>query len=319
MSAARAAALAAAGRGTEAARVVLAGAAAGEADALVLAAQWRLLGAFADVLGPRDPAAAKALLARAADGGDVSARVLLGYWTANPACGAPDFGTARAHLAAVAAAAPQLAAQLAVFDGLAARPLPPPEPLARDPDVTRFPALFAPGECAWLIAAARERLAPSLIVDAVTGAARADPVRRAQAMSFGPFDEDLVVAAVGDRIARASGTRRAAAEPLAVLAYPPGGEYRPHLDTVPGLVNQRAVTVLVYLNDDFAGGTTDFPDAGLSVTPRTGDAIVFRVADGTGRPLAASRHAGAPVTRGVKYLASRWIRAADHDIWAQPI
>jgi predicted 2-oxoglutarate/Fe(II)-dependent dioxygenase YbiX len=31
-----------------------------------------------------------------------------------------------------------------------------------------------------------------------------------------------------------------------------------------------------------------------------------------------SRHAGAPVTRGTKYLCSRWIRSAAHDIWAQP-
>ncbi len=315
MSAAgRAEALAAAGRGDEAARAVLAGVAAGETDALVLAAQWRLFGAFPDVLGPRDAAAAKGLLARAADAGDLSARVLLAYWLANPACGAPDPSAARGHLAA-AAAVPVIAAQLALVDALAARPLPAPEPLRDAPAVVRFPGLLTAAECRHLIAAAHGRLAPSLVVDPATRTARPDPVRRAQAMSFGPLDQDLVVSAVGERIAAASGTRVAAAEPLAVLAYPPGGEYRPHLDTVPGLANQRAVTVLVYLNDDFAGGATDFPDADLSVVPRTGDAIVFRVADAEGRPLAGSRHAGAPVTRGVKYLASRWIRAADHDIW----
>lgn len=291
-AAARAEALAAAGRIADAAATLVAGVAAGEPDALVLAAQWRLFGLAADVFGPRDPAAAKALLARAADTGDVSARVLLAYLTANPACGSPDLASARDHLARAAAVEPRLAEQLAVADALIERPIPAPDRLSDSPDVVRFPGLLAPAGCAGLIAAARATLAPSLIVDPATGAARADPVRRAHAMSFGPFDIDLVVAAVGERIARASGTALAAAEPLAVLAYAPGDEYRPHLDTVPGLANQRAVTVLIYLNDDFAGGATDFPEAGLSVRPRTGDAIVFRVADAAGRPLLEARHAG---------------------------
>lgn len=316
MSAARAADFAAAGREADAVAAIRAGIAANDPDALVLAAQWRLFGMFAATLGPRDPAAATALLARAADAGDVSARVLLAYLTANPACGEPDAAAARGHLARAAPAAPQLAAQLALYDALVARPLPPPDRLSDRPDVVRFAGLLTPAECTWLIAAARPQFAPSMIVDPATGMARADPIRRAHAMSFGPFDEDLVVSAVADRIAAASGTDRAAAEPLAVLAYAPGDEYRPHLDTIPGLANQRAVTVLTYLNDDFAGGATDFPDSGLSVTPRTGDAIVFRVADAAGRPLAHARHAGAPVTRGVKYLCSRWIRLAAHDIWA---
>ncbi len=317
MSAAeRAASLAAAGRDADATAAILSGVAANEPDALVLAAQWRLLGLFAAELGPRDAGAAKALLARAADAGDVSARVLLAYLTANPACGPADPAAARAHLAAVAPGVPQLEAQLATLDALTARPLPAPEPLAEAIGLVRLPGLLDKATCAWLVAAAQPALAPSLVVDPRTGAERPDPVRRAHAMSFGPFDEDLVVSAVADRIAAASGTARAASEPLAVLAYPPGGEYRPHLDTLPGERNQRAVTVLTYLNDDFAGGATDFPDVGVSVAPRTGDAIVFHVADAAGRPLAAARHAGAPVTRGVKYLCSRWIRSAAHDIWA---
>jgi prolyl 4-hydroxylase len=315
VTAARAAALAGVGREAEAVAAIQAGIAANEPDALVLAAQWRLFGAFAASLGPRDPAAAKALLARAADAGDLSARVLLAYLTANPACGEPDPVAARGHLALAAPALRQLGDQLALYDGLVGRPLPPPERLSDRPDLVRWPGLLTAAECAWLIAAAQARLAPSLVVDPVTGVARADPVRRARAMSFGPLDEDLAVGAIADRIAAASGTDRAAAEPLAVLAYGARDEYRPHLDTVPGLANQRAVTVLTYLNDDFAGGETVFDD-GPTVAPRTGDAIVFRVADASGQPLPEARHAGAPVTRGVKYLCSRWIRLAAHDIWA---
>jgi prolyl 4-hydroxylase len=40
-----------------------------------------------------------------------------------------------------------------------------------------------------------------------------------------------------------------------------------------------------------------------------GDALLFRNADADGRPDPLALHSGLPVTRGVKYLASRWIRA----------
>jgi prolyl 4-hydroxylase len=51
---------------------------------------------------------------------------------------------------------------------------------------------------------------------------------------------------------------------------------------------------------------------GLTVKGRQGDVLVFRNIgpDGGFDPL--SEHAGLPVTGGIKYLASRWIREARH-------
>jgi len=40
----------------------------------------------------------------------------------------------------------------------------------------------------------------------------------------------------------------------------------------------------------------------------TGDALIFRNVDASGRPDPAARHAGLPVIRGEKLIASRWIR-----------
>ena len=39
---------------------------------------------------------------------------------------------------------------------------------------------------------------------------------------------------------------------------PPGQEYRPHFDAIGNADNQRVLTFLVYLNDDYEGGETDF-------------------------------------------------------------
>ena len=66
--------------------------------------------------------------------------------------------------------------------------------------------------------------------------------------------------------------------------------------------------MLVYLNDDYAGGETLFLKNGLKVRGRTGDAILFRNAADDGTPDPTALHAGLPVNSGEKYLASRWIR-----------
>ena len=111
------------------------------------------------------------------------------------------------------------------------------------------------------------------------------------------------------RPALAADTITAQGEPLQVLRYRPGGEYRPHFDAIPGFANQRILTMIVWLNEDYEGGETMFMKTGAKIRGRTGDALLFRNAlpDGTRDPDAA--HAGLPVTRGEKLIASRWIRA----------
>lgn len=53
------------------------------------------------------------------------------------------------------------------------------------------------------------------------------------------------------------------------------------------------LTLLVYLNDGFRGGETEFPEQGKTVVPQTGAALLFQH-----RVL----HAGNPVVSGLKYV-----------------
>jgi predicted 2-oxoglutarate/Fe(II)-dependent dioxygenase YbiX len=59
------------------------------------------------------------------------------------------------------------------------------------------------------------------------------------------------------------------------VRYTVGGFYRVHRDFDPSATRRRLYTILCYLNDDFEGGHTTFPKAGLSVAPSAGKTLVF--------------------------------------------
>jgi prolyl 4-hydroxylase len=156
-------------------------------------------------------------------------------------------------------------------------------------------------------------LKPSLVDDPLTGRGKPDPIRTSHGAGFVPHDEDLVIQRINRRLAIASGTDVRQGEALYVMRYQPGQEYRLHHDALAGLKVQRAWTAIAYLNEDYEGGATDFPDLGLSVRAEPGDALIFQNIDAEGRPHPLMRHAGQPVTRGAKWIATRWIRTAPHD------
>jgi prolyl 4-hydroxylase len=139
-------------------------------------------------------------------------------------------------------------------------------------------------------------------------------VRTSDAAAFPLAVENPAIHALNRRLATLSGTAVSQGEPLQVLRYRPGQEYRPHGDAFPpGVENQRILTVLVYLNSGYSGGETHFVVNGLSIKGDPGDALLFRntLPDGNFDPR--TKHAGLPVTSGTKFIASRWIRAQPID------
>lgn len=183
------------------------------------------------------------------------------------------------------------------------------EMVSEVPRLVRFPGLFAAEECRYLVEAAAPMLMPSVVVDPATGAQRPDPVRLSDSAGFTLPLENPAVHALNQRIAAASGTGWVQGEPLQVVRYRVGGEYKPHFDAIPGFANQRILTMIVWLNEDYAGGETRFMTTGATLKGRTGDALLFRNALPDGRRDPESGHAGLPVTDGEKMIASRWIRA----------
>jgi prolyl 4-hydroxylase len=191
----------------------------------------------------------------------------------------------------------------------------------------RYPVREVPGflrddECAHLIELARPRLRQSAIVR--DGQRGAIDTQRRSGSAFLDQAGDPVLQGVKRRIAELTGTRLDQQERLQVTHYHPGERYAAHYDALrasgldTGDAGDRIWTVILYLNDDFAGGATVFPRVWRSVRPAKGKAVVFRnlVADGS-RHDPLSLHAGAIVRGGEKWLSNQWIR--EHQRYAAPI
>jgi len=265
----------------------------------------------------RDLAASRRLFERAAKLGDGPSATVARAFIAGGVGGPADWPLAMQLLEAAVTRDPQAAKQLEIIEAMDLLSDGSPatdnasELLSEAPEVRRFPSLFTPAECAYLVQTAAPMLQPSLVVDPHTGQQTPNPVRTSSAAGFPFTEENPAIHALNRRLAAASGTDVRSGEPLQVLHYAPGERYHEHSDALPGVApeQQRVLTFLVYLNDDYAGGETAFPALGLKVRGRTGDGLLFRNASPDGQPDPRALHAGLPVTKGVKHLASRWIRA----------
>ncbi|MFM9852988.1 MAG: prolyl hydroxylase family protein [Sphingomonadaceae bacterium] len=192
---------------------------------------------------------------------------------------------------------------------------PPGRRLCEKPIVSLFPALLTPAECAHLAMAARDLLEPTTVFDPSTGQLMRHPVRTSSGAVIGPTREDLVIQAINRRFAKISGSRIEQGEPISILHYAPGEQYRPHFDFITNSLNQRLKTIIVYLNQGYTGGATQFLANGVTVQGKIGDAIMFDNVDETGARDALSQHAGLPVVSGTKWIATRWIRQDDFNPW----
>lgn len=262
---------------------------------------------------PQDMAAGRELFRRAGEAGHGLGGIYYTNLMASGIAGPRDWVGAMKRLRQEARADRGRKAVLSLIekmkltaDGDPAR-LPLAKRLSDTPDVLLLPGLWSPAECDYAVKVAEPGFQPSFIVDVRTGGESRDPIRTSDGSTFYWLMEDPAIHALNRRLAAASGTHVDQGQPLQILRYMPGQQYRPHLDYLPGSDNQRTVTALVYLNDGYEGGETRFVRTGLQVRGRKGDGIIFRNTLPEGRADPASEHAGLPVTRGVKYLASRWI------------
>lgn len=248
------------------------------------------------------------------------ARAAVGGWA--PACeqllALCDDRDLAAH--AAASAAPDWVAVVRAVRLDDWRTAPPPVVRHEDPRIHAFPRFLRPEICRVLISQCANRLVPARVYDPV---ARRDIViahRSNTVATFDVEDVELVHALMQARMAAACGVPERNMESPTILHYAPGEQIREHFDFVnpdstPDYAGeiarngQRVITFLLYLNDDYDGGETDFPKLGVSHKGRTGEGLFFVNALPDASPDPRTLHAGRPTSRGEKWIVSQFIRS----------
>lgn len=104
-------------------------------------------------------------------------------------------------------------------------------------------------------------------------------------------------------------------EPLQFQRYGPNQQYRAHHDyfsTGKNLENNRIWTFIIYLNEDFTGGATEFPLLNIGVRPRAGSGVFFKYDYDDTEINNKTLHAGTPVMTGSKTIVTAWFRKNPH-------
>jgi len=187
----------------------------------------------------------------------------------------------------------------------------------KEPRIRIYDSFLLPSECEELVYRSKTRLSASRAVDPVTGQSLRFSARTSEGTYFPRFESGLIDS-IERRCAWLSGYHPVHGESLQVIKYPLGTEYQPHYDffdpRFPGNAQQlmdggqRIATVLMYLNDVEEGGDTFFPDIGVSINPRKGQAVIFYNVDSLNQLDPRTRHASRPVIAGEKWIATKWIR-----------
>ncbi|XP_037790270.1 prolyl 4-hydroxylase subunit alpha-2-like [Penaeus monodon] len=128
--------------------------------------------------------------------------------------------------------------------------------------------------------------------------------------------DNINVDKIFERIEDMTGLTTETAEDLHVLNYGIGGHYDAHvdffdlqsksLDKDPHK-GDRLATMLFYLNDVEAGGSTVFPTLGVEVPARKGSALFWFNIKRNGEGDYRTVHASCPVLLGEKWIANLWL------------
>lgn len=181
-----------------------------------------------------------------------------------------------------------------------------------DPFVITAAHMASPKLCRWVMATAAPRLRRALVTQAGKAEPFVDPNRSNKLCIFNFDMVGLPILALRQRIANLAGVPVSHLEDTTVLQYGPGEQFSEHhdafdLDDEDIAGGQRRQTLLVYLNEDYEGGETEFPALPWRFRGRPGEALLWVNTDERQVADPRTRHAGLPPRTGEKWIMSQWI------------
>lgn len=192
-----------------------------------------------------------------------------------------------------------------------------------------FPKFATPEQCQQIINMAKPKLEPSTVMLSIGETEQPLDIRTSMGTFLSAYeDENGVLHAIEEKIAKATKIPRHHFEAFNVLLYGIGQKYDSHYDAFDEerygpQKSQRIATFLLYLSDVEEGGETafafenglnmdgsyDFKEClGLKVKPRLGDGILFYSLFPNNSVDPTSVHGSCAVIKGAKWVATKWIR-----------
>ncbi len=191
------------------------------------------------------------------------------------------------------------------------------EILNTKPDTFSIEGILSEIECEYIKYTSSPFMRESMIVNPETGQLVKDDIRTSYSATIDWLSEDPAINLIMKKCCINFDIETEQSEVLHVLHYSVGEEYKPHYDFFGGIdgkdnfqsQQQRIKTIVLYLNNVEEGGNTSFPKLQLSVKPQKGKAVFFENFNvDNNQPYIESLHAGEPVVKGEKWLATLWLR-----------
>ena len=180
----------------------------------------------------------------------------------------------------------------------------------RDPSI--YPDFITEDQANHILEMAKYNYNDSVVI----GNLSAEGIRKSQ--TYWLSKNDPVARKIIGKVCEINGHRIEQAEDIQVVKYEPNGYYKEHHDSCCDDTDacrefnkdgNRVVTMVIYLNDGFEGGTTRFPNLNKEFKPRKYSGVLFYPMNKNGDKChEKSLHAGMPITSGEKYIANVWIR-----------
>lgn len=175
--------------------------------------------------------------------------------------------------------------------------------------VAEVPHALTDEECDALIAHSQNaNMQPSTVINKNGGSYDLEMNQRNSKTVWFRDEEHAVTQKMAKLASKYTGRPISYQEKSQIVCYNVGGKFDAHYDAQynSGAAN-RQYTCLVYLNDDYEGGTTNFTKLDYAVKPEKGKMVVFRNLDGHGKILPDAIHCGTEVRGNHKWICTKWV------------
>ena len=182
--------------------------------------------------------------------------------------------------------------------------------------ITEIEGFLSEEECSELVTMIDANHTRSSVVEGGTDISTVSDTRTSSTCNLDTNNE--LVSKIHNRISTKLEQPLSKGEALQGQLYEQGQFFKPHNDYFSGTAydkhclqsGNRTFTFMIYLNDDFEGGGTNFPKLNKTIQPKKGKAVIWQnTIDGVGQP--ETLHEGQSIYSGKKYIITSWWREND--------